>query len=188
MPMSKSVLIIKGSARKDGYTNRLCDEICGFFDGCNVTVFDAYAHGILPCTGCNICEKTGKCVNNDLEDFFERFENTDIIIFASPVYNGTFTSPVKALMDRFQVYYTGFYAKGKVQQIKKRRRAYLITAAGRDGEKAFSYMQSQLKCACSILNIELVQSFLCPFTDTEPHFEKALSDILRSLHNEKTQN
>lgn len=186
--MSKSVLIIKGSARKNGYTNRLCEKICGFFNDCDVTVFDTYAQEFLPCTGCNVCEKTGKCFNNDLDKFFERFENADTIIFASPVYNGTFTSPIKSLMDRFQVYYTTFYANGRVQQIKKRRRAYLVVASGRDGEKAFSYMQSQLRCACSILNIELVQSFLCPFTDTEPDFEKALSEIIRSLHNEKTQN
>ena len=119
--------------------------------------------------------------------FFECFENADVIIFASPVYNGTFTSPVKSLLDRFQVYYTGFYANGKVQQIKKHRKAYLVAASGRDGEKAFDYMQKQLACSCSILNIQLVQSFLCPFTDTEPQYEKALSEIIRSLHNEETQ-
>lgn len=185
--MSKNVLVIKGSARKNGYSNRLCNEICDIFSNDNVTVFDAYNKNPLPCTGCNFCEIKGKCVNRDLDEFFEYFENADIVVFASPVYNGTFTSPVKALIDRFQVYYTGFYANGRVQQIKKHRRAYLVVAAGRDGEKAFQYMQSQLSCACSILNIELVQSFLCPFTDTEPLYNEALSDITRSLHNEKTK-
>ncbi len=185
--MSKNVLIIKGSARKGGYSNRLCDEIGNIFKNDNVTVFDTYAENPLPCTGCNYCEKSGKCVNRDLDKFFENFENADIVVFASPVYNGTFTSPVKTLLDRFQVYYTGFYANGKTQQIKKRRKAYLVVAAGRNGEKALEYMKWQLSCACSILNLELVQSFLCPFTDTEPLFDEALSEIIRSLHNEKTQ-
>ncbi len=185
--MSKNILIIKGSARKEGYTNRLCDEINNIFRDDNITVFDAYKEKTLPCTGCNFCESSGKCVNSDLDKFFEVFENADIIIFASPVYNGTFTSPVKTLLDRFQVYYTGFYANGKVQQIKKRRKAYLVVAAGRSGEKAMEYMKWQLSCACSILNIELVQSFLCPFTDTEPMYDEALSEITRSLHNEKTK-
>ena len=185
--MSKNILIIKGSARKNGYSNRLCDEISNFFSDDKVTVFDTYKENPVPCTGCNYCEKSGKCVNRDLDELFNSFENADVIVFASPVYNGTFTSPVKALLDRFQVYYTGFYANGKVQQIKKHRKAYLLVTAGRDGEKAFQYMQGQLSCACSILNLQLVQSFLCPFTDTEPLFDKALSEITRSLHNEKTQ-
>ncbi len=185
--MSKDVLIIKGSARKDGYSNRLCDEISNIFKGDNVTVFDAYKENPLPCTGCNYCEEVGECVNRDLDRFFDAFENADLIIFASPVYNGTFTSPVKTLLDRFQVYYTGFYANGKVQQIKKHRKAYLVVAAGRSGEKSLEYMKWQLSCACSILNVELVQSFLCPFTDTEPLYDEALSEITRSLHNEKTK-
>lgn len=185
--MNKSILVVRGSARKKGYTNLLCDEICNIYKNDSVTVFDAYAENPLPCTGCNFCEKAGKCINRDLDKFFECFETADVIIFASPVYNGTFTSPVKSLLDRFQVYYTGFYANGKVQQIKKHRKAYLVAASGRDGEKAFDYMQKQLACSCSILNIQLVQSFLCPFTDTEPQYEKALSEIIRSLHNEETQ-
>lgn len=185
--MSEKILIIKGSARKDGYTNRLCDEICGIFSEAQVTIFDAYKENPLPCTGCNYCEKAGKCVSKDLDGFFEAFENADAIIFSSPVYNGTFTAPVKALLDRFQVYYTSFYANGKVQQIKKRRRAYLVAAAGRSGERAMEYMKWQLSCACSILNIELVQSFLCPFTDTEPRYNEVLSEITRSLYNEKTK-
>ena len=185
--MSKNVLIIKGSARRDGYSNRLCDEISNIFKEDNVTVFDAYKESPKPCTGCNSCEKSGKCVSRDLDSFFAVFEAADIVVFSSPVYNGTFTSPVKTLLDRFQVYYTGFYANGRVQQIKKRRRAYLVVSAGRDGEKALQYMQWQLSCACSILNLELVQSFLCPFTDTEPRYDQALSEVTRSLHNEKTQ-
>ncbi|MBR5441406.1 MAG: flavodoxin family protein [Clostridia bacterium] len=185
--MSKNVLIIKGSARVGGYSNSLCDEIHNVFKDDNVTVYDAYKENPLPCTGCNYCEGAGRCVNRDLDSFFEKLEAADIVVFSSPVYNGTFTSPVKVLLDRFQPYYTGFYANGKVQQIKKRRRAYLVVTAGRDGERPFQYMQWQLSCACSILNLELVQSFLCPFTDTEPDYDRALSEVTRSLHNEKTQ-
>ena len=75
-----------------------------------------------------------------MDDFFEKFENADLIIFSSPVYNGTFPAPLKALVDRFQCYYTTFYANGKVQPIKKRRKAILIAAAGRDGKKSVEFM------------------------------------------------
>ena len=38
-------------------------------------------------------------------------------------------------------------------------------------------MEEQLKFACSILNIELVGSVLCNFTDTKPQIEKAEEEI-----------
>lgn len=180
----KKLLIIKGSARKDGYTNRLCDVVQDFFEDFETEIFDAYSESIMPCDGCNYCEKNGKCKNRDLDAFFKSFEEADLIIFASPVYNGTFTAPVKALIDRFQVYYTGFYAKGKRQQIEKRRKAILISASGRDGIKSFEFMKWQLACAFSILNVEFMGSVLCSHTDTQPQLEKAVEDLKRSLKDE----
>lgn len=180
----KKILIIKGSARKDGFTNRLCNETEKFFAEYEISVFDTFKEEFLPCNGCNYCEKNGKCVKRDLDGFFEKFENADLIVFASPVYNGTFSAPMKSLLDRFQVYYTNFYANGKIQQIKKRRKAIFIAAAGRDGKVSFEYMKSQLKCAFSILNIELVNSVLCAYTDTQSTYIETLEELKRSLKDE----
>lgn len=180
----KKVLIIKGSERKGSYTNQLCHEIETFFCGEEISIFDAYKENFLPCNGCNYCENKGKCVNRDLDCFFEQFENADLIFIASPVYNGTFSAPVKALIDRFQVYYTNFYANGKTQQIKKRRKAYLIVASGRDGVASFEYMKTQLRFAFSILNIQFAGAVLCSFTDTQPTYEKTLEELKRSLEND----
>ena len=180
----KKVLIIKGSARKEGYTNRLCNIAEEFLADSEIEVFDIFKEKFLPCDGCNFCEKSGKCKNRDLDIFFKSFEEADLIIFASPVYNGTFSAPVKALIDRFQVYYTGFYANGKSQQIKKRRDAIFITASGRDGIKSLEFMKWQLSCAFSILNVEFKGSVLCSHTDTQPRFDKAVEDLKRSLTDE----
>ena len=91
---------------------------------------------------------------------------------------------MKSLLDRFQVYYTSFYANGKIQQIKKRRKAIFIAAAGREGKVSFEYMKSQLKCAFSILNIELVNSVLCAYTDTQSTYIETLEELKRSLKDE----
>lgn len=181
----KKVLIIKGSARKNGYTNRLCDSVAEYLADCEIKVFDAYAESFLPCDGCNYCEKNGKCKNRDLDAFFKSFEEADLIIIASPIYNGTFTAPVKALIDRFQVYYTGFYANAKTQQINKRRKAYFIASSGRDGVKSFEFMKWQLSCAFSILNIEFSGSVLCSHTDTQPKFNQAVEELKRSFADEQ---
>lgn len=183
--MSKSILVIKGSARNEGYTNKLVDLALESAGDCRVTVFNAYANSFMPCTGCNYCGKNKRCVYSDLDEFFNEFAQADLIIFASPVYNGTFTSPFKSLLDRFQVFYTGFYSDGKCQQIKKHREAIFVAASGRDGVKAFGYMKDQLKCAFTILNITLKKSILCAYTDTEPTFQTALAELKKELSDEK---
>lgn len=178
---NKRVLIIKGSERSGSFTNRLCLEAENLLVDCHIDVFDTYKEKFAPCNGCNYCEAKGKCVHDDLNIFFEKFENADLIIFASPVYNGTFSAPLKSLIDRFQCYYTTFYANGKVQPIKKRRKAILIAASGRDGEKSIDFMKWQLKCAFSILNIEFQETVLCSYTDTVPGYDEALEKLKRSL-------
>ena len=117
-----------------------------------------------------------------MDRFNELFENADVVVFGAPIYNGGFSAPLKALIDRFQVYYSTFYENNKTQQIEKRRTAYLIGAAGRDGNVAFEYMKGQLKCAFTILNIELKDAFLCSNTDTQPDFEGIFQQIKRSLN------
>lgn len=181
---AKRVLIIKGSERSGSFTNSLCLEAQELLADCQIDVFDACKERFAFCNGCNFCESHDRCVHDDLSSFFESFENADLIIFSSPVYNGTFTAPIKALIDRFQVYYTSFYRNGKVQPIKKRRKAILIAAAGRDGEKCIDFMKWQLKCAFSILNIELLGTVLCSYTDTTPRYDAASEILRRSLADE----
>ncbi len=180
----KKILIIKGSGRTEGYTNKIAAEIEKIYKTDEVIFFDCYKERFEPCDGCNYCEKNGKCKNSDLDSFCYDFESADIIFFLSPVYNGTFSAPLKSLIDRFQVYYTGFYESGKSQKIKKKRNAYFIAASGRDGNTAFEYMKAQLKCAFTILNIDLKDAFLCNFTDTQSSFSQTVGEIKRSLTDE----
>ncbi len=175
--MKYKILVIKGSSRKESYTNQLWTQALEGFRNSEISVFDVFSERFAFCNGCNYCENHGKCVHRDLDSFFEEFENADLIIFSTPVYNGGFSAPLKALIDRFQVYYTGFYKNGKVQPIVKRRKGVLLVSAGRSGEAALKVMEKDLRCAFTILNMELEGSVLCAFTDTEPTYEKALEDL-----------
>ncbi len=182
--MNKKILIINGSGRANGFLSRAYNEILPLFSNNEVTYFEAFNESFAPCDGCNYCRNAGECRHRDLDMFFKTFEECDEIYFLSPVYNGTFSAPLKALIDRFQVYYTSFYKSSKVQKIKKHRKAFFISAAGRDGEKAFEYMKSQLTCAFTILNIELKNSFLIKNTDTQSNFEEIIELIKRSIKND----
>ena len=92
--MSKKVLIIKGSCRKDSFTNKILQEAFKNVENIDLDIFDAYSEGFAFCNGCNYCENTGRCINKDLDEFFLSFENADVVVFASPVYNGGFSAPI----------------------------------------------------------------------------------------------
>lgn len=175
--MRKKLLIIKGSCRKGSVTNSIWQEAIKDIENIDVNIFDAYSESFAFCNGCNYCEANGKCVHRDLDEFFSLFETADVILFSSPVYNGSFSAPVKALIDRFQVYYTSFYENGKIQPIKKHRKGILLSAAGQKGEIATADMEKNLKCAFTILNMELAGSVLCSQTDSVPNYENALNEL-----------
>lgn len=186
--MSKKILIIKGSCRKDSFTNKILQDAFTDVENIETDVFDACSESFAFCNGCNYCENSGRCINKDLDEFFLRFENADVVVFASPVYNGGFSAPIKALIDRFQVYYTSFYKNGKVQPIKKHRKGILLVASGRSGIDATENMEKNLKCAFTILNMNLEGTVLCADTDNVPNYENALDNfkliLKRSLSNE----
>lgn len=175
--MNKKLLVIKGSSRKDSFTNRLCQEAVEEISDTEIIVFDACSEKFSFCNGCNFCESNGKCIHRDLDGFYKAFETADVIVFASPIYNGGFSAPMKALIDRFQMYYTSFYKNNKAQPIKKHRKCVLLAAAGRKGEEALKDMEKNLKCAFTILNAELTGSVLCAYTDTDPQYENALKEL-----------
>jgi len=172
-----NVFIIDGAGRQNGYTKKQIEYFKKITVCENVVTFELFKEKFHFCDGCNYCEENEKCKHRDLDLFFSEFENADLIVFASPLYNGTFSAPLKALIDRFQFYYTYFYKYNKTQKIKKSRKAILLVSSGRDGHKWVSVMEEQLKFACSILNIEFVGSALCNYTDTTPQIEKAEKEI-----------
>ncbi len=177
----KKILVIKGSARANGYTNTvLAEALKNLADECEIKVFDAYEKAFDFCDGCGCCDENGTCRHRDLDGFFADFENCDVLVVASPVYNGTFTAPVKALTDRLQPYYSWFYSHSKISKAAKRRKAILLSASGRAGGEC-AYMEQQLKFICSVTNIEFCGTVLCPFTDTLPDIDGAAAEFEKML-------
>jgi multimeric flavodoxin WrbA len=56
---------------------------------------------IEPCTACESCREKERCsIDDDLWPIYEKMKAADAIILASPVYFGSATPNLKALMDR----------------------------------------------------------------------------------------
>ncbi len=56
---------------------------------------------VLPCRGCNVCHKKGRCVQkDDFEPIREKIIRADCLVLASPNYIFNVSAQLKAFMDR----------------------------------------------------------------------------------------
>jgi len=115
--MSKRVLAVVGSPRKNGNTHILVSKIA---EGAaeNGAVVDELLLGELSineCDGCHACWKGRHCSkNDDMRGLYPRISSSDIIIFGTPVYWYGPTALMKAFIDRF-VYFNCPENRKKIQ-------------------------------------------------------------------------
>lgn len=102
--MDKNVLVLLGSPRKNGNTELLVNEfIRGAIEAGNrVNKIAIREKNINGCIGCCACQKNGgHCFQkDDMQFIYEAMVNSDIIVFASPVYFYSWTSQMKTVLDR----------------------------------------------------------------------------------------
>ena len=98
------ILILTGSPRKNGNTNRLA---AAFAEGAgarhDVEILSVCDYRINPCTGCNGCYTSdgNRCVqNDDMGILLEKLAEADTLIIASPVYFYGISAQLKAAIDR----------------------------------------------------------------------------------------
>ena len=102
--MSKNILILSGSPRKNGNTDRLVAAFreSAEAEGKSVTVFRTADLDIAACLGCNHCrEGDGNCVHrDDMGAILDVFRTADAVVFASPVYWFSVSAQLKLAIDR----------------------------------------------------------------------------------------
>lgn len=127
--MAKKVLILSGSPRKGGNSNMLALAFAkGVVDGGNeVAIFEAGRKKIGGCSVCETCWSKGQAcsVKDDFAGLEPYLEICDIIAFVSPVYWYSFTTQIKAAIDKFVAYAVPF--RKKEMSIKG---GYLLMCAG----------------------------------------------------------
>ena len=127
--MSKKVLILMGSPRKNGNTEILCEEFArGAREAGNevetVLIREKNIHGCVACGACR--SNGGTCIQqDDMQPVYDSVEAADVIVLGSPIYYYTWSSQMKTVLDRF-------YAKSPHLQNKT---FYLISACHAAEEK-----------------------------------------------------
>ena len=94
---------IVGSPRKDGNTEILTGHALKAIaeEGLDTELIRLAGRDIRPCDACMVCRNGGQCpIDDDLLPIYDKMKAADAIILASPVYFGSATATIKALMDR----------------------------------------------------------------------------------------
>ena len=99
------ILILNGSPRKKGNTAILVEELTNILEESDdeVTIFQLNDLKINPCQGCFWCYKDFplKCVQDDvMNTLYPTVLDSDIIVFASPVYWFNYSGQLKLFIDR----------------------------------------------------------------------------------------
>lgn len=161
----RKLLVINGSPRDNGVSAELINQVKKYFLDCEIKQYDTYKMAPAPCTDCKYCEYHEGCSNKDLDLFFEDFEQADYIAFFSPVYNNFFPAPLKAIIDRFQRYYSARFKRGAKPPIEKHKRVGAVIVSGSNARQCADYMISTLKQAFTVLNGEVCSRYYIPNTD-----------------------
>lgn len=130
--MSKNILLLMGSPRIKGNTDLLADAFVegAKTSGNNITKINVTKNKIGSCLNCGYCKKhNGECVLKDgMEEVYTLLSESDIIVFATPLYYYGFSSQLKAVIDRF-------HAKSSVGGIEPKES--MLLSVGADDESAF---------------------------------------------------
>ncbi len=126
--MSKNVLIIGTSPRKNGNSNRLAQEFQKGAQeaGNSAEVIYLYDKNIGFCKGCLACQNTQKCViRDDAVEIVEKMKVADVIVWATPVYYYEMSGQMKTLIDRTNPLFSSDYSFKDI---------YLLATAADTGE------------------------------------------------------
>lgn len=106
--MNRNILVITGSPRKEGNSNRMADALTkGAREaGHTVETFETAFHNISGCTACARCWTGGRAcvIQDDWQELSEKMEAADILVFAYPLYWSTMPAQMKAAIDRLFSY------------------------------------------------------------------------------------
>ena len=150
MIILKNILILTGSAHKNGTSLLLADEFeKGAKDtGNNVKRYDTAFLSIGSCIGCNHCRNNnGDCIQKDDFGLIKNalFES-DIIVFVTPLYYFDMPAQLKKVIDRFHSISSDLS--------KKQRGAILISTQASLSESTADVLKMHYHAIIDYLNWE----------------------------------
>lgn len=160
-------LILFSSPRKSGFTYKLTkDYIREIKNDYDIKFIDCYNIEVSPCKACNYCKKNiNCCINDNFKEIRYFLEKASLLVIATPVYNMSFPAPLKAIIDRTQIYFNARFYRNIRPPIAQNKKGVLISVCGSNDSTAFDIIISQIKKSFTILNTTLDECILLNNTD-----------------------
>lgn len=103
------IAILNSSPRKNGNTSHLVNALSeGAMDaGHEVNILNIGNMHIDPCYNCGYCRKEGTgecCRKDDMQEIYPYIKDSDMIIFASPIYYWGITGQLQSAITRFYAF------------------------------------------------------------------------------------
>lgn len=132
--MSKKVLILSGSPRKNGNSDILCDEFMkgAIESGNEAEKIRVAEKNIGYCRACYACKKGACAIKDDMAEVLQKMIDANVIVLASPVYFYSIDAQLKALIDR---------TVARWLEVKDKEFYYIVTAADGEEEAAETTIQ-----------------------------------------------
>lgn len=131
----KNILILTGSARYNGNSEIMADTFADTTkkSGHKVTKFRTAVKNIKGCFACDKCWTNGRAcaIDDDFKELQPLLEEADILVLASPLYWFSFSSHLKAAIDKLYAY----SSKNKPLKIKE---TVLLMCGEDDETKSFN--------------------------------------------------
>ncbi|SET63452.1 NADPH-dependent FMN reductase [Natronincola peptidivorans] len=131
------VLAIVGSPRKGKNNDTIVTHMLEGIEntlGLGVFIEKLYADdlAVQPCKACDGCTRVRGCILEDaMRGLYEKFDESDIIIMASPLYFNSISAQLKTIIDRNQAIWSSKYIlNNSLINKDKNRLGYFICTAG----------------------------------------------------------
>lgn len=142
------ITIVNGSPRKGNTLTAINALIEGAGTAHEIEVIDADKLNISGCKGCGACECYKGCIaDDDTNPTVDKIAESDLIVWAQPVYWWGVTAQTKLVIDKC-------YCKGAALKGKK---IGLITIGGAATDNIqYELISKQFQCMSQFLNWEIV--------------------------------
>lgn len=146
--MSKKILVLCSSPVKGGNSDALADAfIEGALEaGHSVERVKLTDHDIHPCLGCDYCRSHDfECIQKDyMQTLYKILEDSDVVVFSTPLYFLTFSAQMKTFIDRLYCKYHGKRIGGK--------ETVLLVSSGGANPASYENLLSTYHAMCKLSN------------------------------------
>jgi multimeric flavodoxin WrbA len=176
------ILAIAASPRRHGNSETLLDHALegAAFAGAKTEKIVLSLLNIKPCHGSDTCLKKARCfVKDDMIGLLDKINKADGVIVSSPVYFGSITAQLKAMIDRCQPLWVEKYILKKTRR-RKKNGAFLCVSSY-NNKKFFRNSKETVEIFFKVINADCMESIYFPGLESKDDAKQNKSLLMKAF-------